>query len=177
MASGVAQNDVDTLFKGTRGRTKGTPVSYRYDPANVIAGITLTPSPDTDIRAGEIVAWSNTTSAPCVVRAVRSGFGGKYIGIARDSGRAKLGIYPTEIGVYTSGVHMLRTTAGETYVHGQRVFQGFNTADGGADRITNTNDPNVTVGLVYLPDGSTVSGDLSPRVPIIIDQYTNYSGK
>jgi hypothetical protein len=150
-----------TFLKDLRPFGNGTPVAYKYDPTAF--------SGDLDMASGEFAAFDATNRR--VVRYLRNGGAGNFIGISRDSalGMLKLGNQPalalTELSVFTSGVHSLLGKSAETYVHGTAVYmdatntQAITTVAGGGTQI----------GAVYLPGGESLSGAV--RVPVLIDGY------
>lgn len=156
--------DKYTFQKDLRPFGGGTPVAYPLDPAV------------TGLAQGEFVAWAS--SSKTLLRFVRAGEAGKYVGISRDSqiGVAKLGNQAalqaaiTPFSVFTTGVHEVLGTAGETYAHSNAVYMsGTNT-----QKITLVAGGGVQVGTVHLPDGSTRVGAVN--VPILIDEYTKTQG-
>lgn len=141
----------------------GSPVAYRY-VKSVFDADALG-----EIVQGELVAWDSGNRR--VIRYVRTGTS-KLIGISRDSaaGLKKLGNQPgldlTELSVWTSGIHELLGTAGETYLHGDSVFMS------GTDttKVTKVAAGGVQVGIVQNPQHVSYVGAV--RVPILIDTYT-----
>lgn len=164
--------DFYTFVKDIRQFGGGSPVAYRYDPAGLAEGA------GSPLLQGEMVAWANNTSTPVLVRFTRAGGAGKFVGITRESAKGvqKLGnqsaLTPTELSVFTSGVHNLKTLNGDTYNHGDAVYM----SSTDTDRVTVTAGGGTQVGKVFLPMDPAVVGDGSKRVPVIIDEYTNYSG-
>lgn len=164
--------DFMTFVKDIRHFGGGSPVAYRYDPSGLAEGA------GSPILQGEMVAWASNTSTPVLVRWVRDASAGKFVGIARESAKGvqRLGnqaaLTPTELSVFTTGVHNLRTSNGETYNEGDAVFMaGTNT-----DQVTKTAGGGTQIGKVFLPMDPAVVGDGTKRVPVIIDEYTNYAG-
>ncbi len=141
----------------------GSPVAYRY-----VASVFDADALGEPVQ-GEMLAWDSGNRR--VIRFVRTGTS-KFIGIARDSaaGLKKLGNQPaltlTEVSVWTTGVHELVGTAGETYLHGDSVFMS------GTDttKVTKVAAGGTQVGSVHNPQHQTISGAV--RVPILIDEYT-----
>ncbi len=165
--------DFMTFVKDIRAFGGGSAVAYRYDPVGLAEGV------GSPLLQGELVAWASNSSTPSLVRFTRAGAAGKYVGITRESAKGvqRLGnqaaLTPTELSVFTTGVHNMRTANGTTYNEGDVVYMnGTNTdavdkdASGGA----------VAVGRVFLPMDPAIVGDGLKRVPIIIDDYTNYAG-
>lgn len=149
-----------TFVKDLRPFGGGTPVSYNF--------AALTPA----LEQGEMVAWS--VSGQVLVRFVRDGSAGDFVGISRDSqlGLQSLGnqsallaaIIP--FSVFTTGIHELLGTAGETYTHGIAVYMsGTNTT-----AISSSAAGGVQVGTVHMPQGGSLVGAV--RVPVLIDEYT-----
>lgn len=151
-----------------RALSSGSPVSYRYDPT----AFTTDPlGVSGDMEQGEMCAWDVTNQR--VLRLQRAGGNGKYIGVSRDSARGmkKLGNQPglalTELSVFTSGVHALLGTVGQTYTHGNPVYMS------GTDttRVTKTQGSNgIQVGIVENPLFQSYVGAV--RVPVLIDAFT-----
>jgi len=157
----VPQRDFYTLTND--GRNHGAPRTWPYDPS---------PFGD-DVMQGELMGLAAGTAVR-LTNAVSSGSG--FIGVSRDSpGSArKLGLRATEISVWTSGVHLLRTTNGEVYAQGATVYR---TGGSVTDQITNGGAAANAVGTVLFPIGTgPITGTGQNRVPIIIDQYVNYAG-
>lgn len=143
----------------------GSPVAYRYDKT------AFTTDPLGQPGTGEMLAWDATNNR--ILRFNRTGANGKFIGVGRDSadGFQALGnqpaLVPTELSVMTSGVHALLGTTGDTYAHGNPVFQN------GTDttRVTKTQGSNgVQVGIVENPLNQSIVGAV--RVPVLIDTFT-----
>lgn len=157
----MSATDRPTFVKDVRPFGGGSPISYLVDPAV------------TDFAQGEFAAWAGSTTR-LLRRFVRAGEAGKLVGITRDSqlGVAKLGNQAAlaqavaHLSVFTTGIHEVLGTAGETYGHGMEVYMS------GTDtqKITLAAGGGVKVGMVYLPDGSTKVGAV--KVPILIDEYT-----
>jgi hypothetical protein len=176
----VPAADFYTFVKDIRQFGGGSPVAYRYDPAAIgtEAGDTTTG----ELKQGEMVAWAHNTSTPSLVRMIRNGGTGnalKYVGITRESaqGVKRLGnqaaLTPTELSVFTTGVHNMKTANGITYNEGDVVFM----VDGDTTAVNkDASGSAVAVGRVFLPMDPAVVGDGVKRVPVIIDDYTNYSG-
>src|SRR5574341_132146 len=127
----------------------GSPIPYKYtEPA---AGA---------ISMGEMVGWDATNRA--LARWVRTAGGMKFVGVTKDSALAikKLGnqtaLTPSELAVFTSGIHQFIGTSGDTYKHGDAIYM----APGANNTlVTNTNSGGpVQIGIVWLPDGTTLSG-------------------
>lgn len=161
--------DYSTFIKDiNRALSSGSPVSYRYDPT------AFTSDPlgiGGDVEQGEFCAWDVTNQR--VLRLQRAGGNGKYIGISRDSARGmqKLGnqaaLALTELSVFTSGVHALLGTVGETYTHGNPVYM----AGTDTTKVTKTQGSNgLQVGIVENPLAQTIVGAV--RVPVLIDTFT-----
>jgi predicted RecA/RadA family phage recombinase len=139
----------------------GSPIPYKYtEPA---AGA---------IAQGEMVGWDATNKI--LARWVRTGGALQFVGVTKDSALAiqKLGnqtaLTPTELAVFTTGIHQFLGTAGDTYKHGDAIYMA-----PGADntKVTNTNSGGPTrIGTCWLPDGTTLSGAV--LVPVLIDEYT-----
>lgn len=220
MAATPPKNDYNTFRRDIKRYGDGRPQKFLYvmkDGNGNQVGDLLT---NGDLRQGEMVAWSNNTSTPTLVRFVRDGSAGKFVGVMRDSpfGAKKLGVGYDQLfdpptitvgssgvqlppagsvllGVWQSGVHMMRATAGEVYYDGDPAFMAApSSTQLGTDKITNTPGGGaVQIGTVYLPNIPT-SPDTNPitirggpdvvlgpnpettRIPVIIDKYTNYSG-
>lgn len=150
-----------TFVKDLRPFGNGTPVSYNF--------VALA-SP---LFQGEFVAWDATVGV--LVRYLRTGSAGKLVGITRDSqaglqslgNQAALAAAINPFSVWTTGVHEMLGTAGETYTHGLAVYMQ------GTDTTAITSSQAVTgvqVGSVHLPDGTIKLGAV--RVPILIDNFT-----
>lgn len=172
--------DFNTFVKDTRNFGGGSAVAYRYDPTAIGAVAGAGDTTTTELRQGEFAAWSITSATPSLVRFERAGLAGKYVGITRESaiGVKRLGnqaaLTPTELSVYTTGVHNLRTNNGETYNEGDVVFMN----SSNSDQVTKVaGGSSAPVGRVFLPMDPAVVGDGSKRVPIVIDEYTNYAGQ
>ncbi len=142
----------------------GSPVAYRYDPAAFASDAFG------DIAQGEFCAWDATNFR--VLRYNRTGANGKLIGVSRDSafGLERLGnqaaLQLKELSVFTSGVHSMNGTLGETYTHGNVVYQS------GTDttRVTKTQGSNgVQVGIIWNPLNQSFVGAV--RVPVLIDNF------
>ncbi len=128
----------------------------------------------TDLAQGEMSAWDS--AAKVLKRFVRDGSAGHFVGISRDSqtGMAKLGnesalaAFVANIGVFSTGIHQLVGLSGDSFTHGVAVYMsGVDTT-----KVTVTAGGGVQVGTVHLPDGSTIVGDGSKRVSILIDEFT-----
>ena len=122
---------------------------------------------------GEMVAYSSNIRQ--VVRFVRDGTQGKFAGISRDSQATmrKLGnqsaldqFTAIDFTVFSTGVHLLKGKAGETYSHGDPVYMDSTNTD----VVTKTASGGVQIGVAWLPDGSQKVGAV--RVPILIDNFT-----
>lgn len=152
-----------TYVKDLRPFGNGSPVPYRY-VKSVFDGDVLG-----EPVQGELLAWDSANRR--IIRFVRTG-PHKLVGLGRDSasGLKKLGNQPgldlTELSVWTTGVHELVGTAGESYVHGDSVFMS------GTDttKITKVAAGGVQVGEVYNPENRTYTGAV--RVPILVDRFT-----
>lgn len=153
--------DFFTYVKDLRAFGEGTPVSYHFT--------VLTPP----AVQGEMMAWS--AASKVLVRFVRDGSAGKFVGISRDSqlsfqtlsNKPALNAFLDPFSVWTTGVHQMLGTVGEQYTHGSAVYMS------GTDTTAITASQGaggVQVGTVYLPDGSTIIGAV--RVPILIDNFT-----
>lgn len=145
---------------------QGSPVAYRYDHSAFVSDALG------DIGQGEMVGWDATNKR--VLRLNRTTANGKFLGVSRENavGLQKLGnqagLINTELSVMTSGVHQLLGTLGETYAHGDKVYEN------GSDttRVTKTQGSNgVQVGTVFNPLNLTFAGAV--RVPILIDTFTD----
>ena len=170
------QAEFYTFVKDLRPFGNGTPVAYKYDPtwttgSFVGAGLG-------DVVSGEFMAYDATNRR--VVRYAADGANGVLAGISRDSAFSlkKLGNQSAltaslvEFSVFTSGVHEMLGTTGDTYSHGQVVYQsGTNTqAVQKTQGAVSGGGSFVQVGTVYLPDGSQRVGVV--RVPVLIDGST-----
>lgn len=155
--------DFYTFLKDIRPYGNGSPVAYRYDSAAFASDA------QGGLAMGEMVAYDATNKR--VVRWVRNGGAGQFIGIARDSAvqMAKLGnqaaLNLIEFSVFTSGVHELLGLTGDTYVHGDAVYMNATSTI----QITKTAGGGTQIGAVYLPDGSSKVGQV--RVPVLIDSF------
>lgn len=155
--------DFYTFVKDIRPFGNGSPVAYRYDAAAFVSDA------QGDLAMGEMCAYDATNRR--VVRFVRTGGAGSFVGIGRDSaaGMKKLGNQPAlnliEYSVFTSGVHELLGLTGDTYVHGDAVFMNATSTI----QVTKTAGGGTQIGKVFLPDGSTRVGQV--RVPVIIDSF------
>lgn len=143
----------------------GTPVAYRYDAAAFVSDALG------ELAQGELVCMDTTNNR--LLRFNRTAANGKLVGVTRESAISmkKLGnqpaITPPEISVFTTGIHLMLGTVGETYTHNNAVFMN------GTDttKITKTQGSNgVQVGQVWNPLNLTYSGVV--RVPILIDDNT-----
>lgn len=160
----MALQDFYTFVKDLRPFGQGTPIAYRYQ-ASAFAADALG-----DLVSGEFAAYDATNRR--VVRFVRNGGAGQFIGITRDSaqGRKTLGDQAAldliDMSVFTSGVHSLTGIAGDIYSHGDAVFMsGTNT-----QVVTKTQGAGgVQLGAVFSPDGTQFNGAV--RVPILIDSF------
>ena len=156
--------DFYTYVKDLRPMGGGTPVSYRYD-ATAFAS-----DAQGELAAGEFCAYDATNKR--VVRFVRNGGAGQFIGVSRDSaaGIKKLGnqaaLSLLEFSVFTSGVHELLGLTGDTYLHGDAVYMNATSTI----QITKTAGGGTQIGTAYLPDGSSKVGQV--RVPVLIDGFT-----
>ncbi len=169
--------DFYTFVKDVRNFGGGSALGYKYDPANV--GQNPNDTTKTELFQGEMVAWSNSSTTPSLIRWVRDGSAGKFVGISRESatGVKRLGnqaaLTPTELSVFTTGVHNLRSNSGETYNEGDVVYMNSTFTD----QITKTAGGGTAIGRVFLPNSPAIVGDGSVRVPVIIDEYSNYAGQ
>lgn len=155
--------DFYTFLKDIRPLGNGSPVAYRYDTAAFVSDA------QGDLAMGEFAAYDATNKR--VVRFVRNGGAGQFIGVSRDSASAmkKLGNQPAlnliEFSVFSSGVHELLGLTGDTYVHGDAVYMNATSTI----QITKTAGGGVQIGAVFLPDGSQRVGQV--RVPVLIDAF------
>lgn len=149
----------ETFIKDLRPFGGGTPIGYK--------------TALTDLVNGEFAAWDNTNKT--LVRFVRDATAGPFVGITRDSlvGIQKLGNQPQLLAafqnpcsVFSTGVHSLLGSAGQTYVHSTPVYM----AGTDSQKITTVAGGGTQIGTVHLPDGSTLSGAV--RVPVLIDEFT-----
>ena len=164
--------DFYTYQQDVRAAFGGSPVAYVADSSLLVA------NGGTPLFQGEMVALKVAGNSKTVVRFVRDNSAGNFVGITRDSmqGTAKLGNQPAliqmttiELSVFTTGVHQLRGTVGETYSHGAPVYMSSQALQ--TDSITLTQGTNgAVVGVVWLPDNSTRVGAV--RVPVLIDNHT-----
>ncbi len=155
--------DFYTYRGDIRAALGGSPIAYDYD---------TTTSPG--LEQGEQVAYNATTKK--VVRFVRDGGQGKFVGITRDSHATllKLGNQPAlvkalvqQFSVFSTGIHELVGSVGDTYVHGDVVYM----ADTDTTKVTKTQGTGgIAIGTAHLPDGSSKVGAV--RVPILVDEYT-----
>lgn len=148
--------EYSTLLIDVRHRD-GSPVSYKI-------ATTLS------VESGQLMAWATGTKD--VVKFTAAGAAGKFVGVSRESSAlvTTLGsnavLKLAELSVYTTGIHALLGTAGDTYAHGDSVYMGADNT-----KVTKV-DPGagIVVGKVWLPDGTTKSGAV--RVPVKIDDHT-----
>ena len=152
--------DKYTYVKDIRARGEGSVVPY-----NIGAG-----SP-TDLAMGEFVEWDGTNRQ--LLRLATWSF--KFVGITAFSqlrmaslgNQAALASRNQPFAVWTSGIHKVTGTVGETYSHGDAVYM---TAAGGTQAVTKSaGTGGVQVGIAWLPDGTQVVGAVD--VPILIDEY------
>lgn len=165
--------DFPTFIADLRPFGNGTPFSYRYD-RTAFTGDVQVPvgNPSNDLNQGEMCAFDATNNR--VVRFQRSGANGKFVGVSRDSatGPQKLGNQPALLAslnpfsVWTTGIHGLLGTVGETYTHGNPVYM----AGTSTNTITKTAAGGVQVGIVHNPQNLSFVGAV--RVPILIDEFT-----
>lgn len=156
--------------------------TYRQDIRPFGGGSVITYTLDatvTTLYQGEMMALKVSGNARTVVRMVADGSAGDFVGISRDSltGIQTLGnqtaltakVY-SEFSVFTTGVHLMKTTVGETYTHGKAVYMGADTAT--VTTVGTSTQP--VVGMVFLPDNvqNPITGAASQRVPILIDEHT-----
>lgn len=162
--------DIFTWLGDLRARGDGTPVSFPVDP-NVLTDA-LGP-----LAQGEFLA--RRASDGKLVRFVRDGMAGRYVGISAQS-LIEVRLYGNQPGllapfleafeVWTTGLHLIAGSIGETYEHGDPVYMaGTNT-----QAVTKLAAGGVVVGTVYLPDGSTQIG--TARIPVLIDEATRTGG-
>ncbi len=141
----------------------GSPVAYRYDPTAFTAAAE-------DITQGELCAWDSTNRR--VVRFVRAGEAGKFIGLSRESAKSihKLGNQPAlnlrELSVFSTGIHELIGKLGETYNHGDAIYMD-STA---TNAVTKVAGGGVQIGTIHNPQNLTIQGNV--RVPVLIDEFT-----
>jgi hypothetical protein len=164
--------DFYTYQQDVRAAFGGSPVAYVSDSTLTVA------NGGTPLFQGEMVALKVVGNSKTIVRFVRDNTAGNFVGITRDSqqGTAKLGNQPAllqmtqiELSVFTTGIHQMLGTVGETYSHGQPVFMSSTALQ--TDTITSAAGTNgAVVGVVWLPDNSTRVGAV--RVPILIDNHT-----
>jgi len=169
--------DFMTFRQDLRPFGNGTVISYLPDTALV------------DLAEGELVGWN--ASVPGLQRWLQDGGGTNpqtqvFVGLSRDSQNtiASLGNQPAlsnflnvinRVGVWTTGIHLLQTKNGDSYTHGVGVyaFGNYTSGSGSQRQVTVTQPANgILVGAVYLPDGSTVIGDGTKRVAVLIDEFT-----
>jgi len=118
-----------------------------------------------DINAGDLV-WMDT-SAHVIKPADTDAHMAYLVGYAYDS--SFLNLYGTKkydpgVVAVCTGVGKFKTTAGDTYHHGDTLYLG---AD--AQTVTNTVGGNThPIGYVYLPFGGTVSGATGTMIEAII---------
>lgn len=156
--------------------------TYRQDIRPFGGGSVITYTLDPSVTVmyqGEFCALKVSGTARTVVRFVTDGSAGDFIGISRDSltGIQTLGnqaaltakVY-SEFSVFTTGVHQMKTTIGQTYAHGTAVYMGADTAT--VTTVGTSGQP--VVGMVFLPDNQSnpITGAASQRVPILIDNHT-----
>lgn len=140
----------------------GTPIAYRYLEAAFSVG--------QEPEQGEMMAWDSTNDR--IVRFVRDGSAGRFVGISRDSARSLKGLgnnaalTPTEFSVFTTGIHELLGIVGETYQHGEPVYMDATSTIS----ITRVAGGGTQIGTVHNPQHRTLSGNV--RVPVLIDEYT-----
>ncbi|SRR5213593_2963873 len=170
-------SDFYTLKTDLRAFGGGTPISYAYDKAELVAA-------QDDIEQGEMVGTveDETLEQTFVVRWTRDGLtmgapgaAGAFAGIARDSAKGihRLGnqsaLSLTELSVMTTGVHNLIGLSGDEFEHGVVVYMS--TTD--TTKVTVTQGSGgVAVGTVHLPNSKAITGDNKKRVPVLIDEYT-----
>jgi hypothetical protein len=175
----VPKSDFYTL--SGMNRTDIAPRSFKYDPADSAWAFSIFVPPNNpfqfgtsdEILQGEMVALVNgllETSA--VVRWNGDFFNLTFLGIARDSAREYKRTWrraPTSISVFTGGIHMLRSTPGETYYNAAVVKMNTSTND--TDQIRLGGSAAEAVGRVLLPPDNVdhIDGDGKVRVPILID--------
>lgn len=131
------------------------PVGYKVDP-------TATPT----IADGSLIAWNASTS---VVALMVAGTGANCIGVAEGQIPIASNIdnvtgLETILKVRAHGEFKFLTTAGDTYKHGEAVETGTSAL------IIKKGTPTAAnkVGIVWLPDGSSVSGGTGVSVTIKI---------
>jgi hypothetical protein len=158
--------DFYTFVKDLRPFGHGTPVAYKYVASAFVSDA------QGEIAQGEFCAYDSTNQR--VTRFARNGGNGVFIGVSRDSAVSmrKLGnqaaLALTELSVFTSGVHEFLGLTGDSYVHGDAVYMEATSTI----QITKTAGVGgVQIGQVFLPDGTTKTGQV--RVPVLIDAYTN----
>ena len=118
-----------------------------------------------DINSGDL-CWFDTSAH--ILKALDSDAHAAYLaGYAYDSSFINLyGTKKYDPGVVAvcGGVTRLKTTAGDTYHHGDSVYYVTD-----AQTITNTVGGNShPVGVVYLPFGNTVAGAVGTLVEVIV---------
>lgn len=165
----TVSSDFYTYVKDNRAFGGGSPVAYTADTTLLVE------NGGTPLYQGELVALKIAGNSATIVRFTRNGSAGDFVGITRDSmqGPAKLGnqaalvqMTSLELSVFTTGIHEMLGTVGETYAHGQMVYMGADTAT-----ITNVQGTGgVIIGIVWLPENTTKVGAV--RVPIQIDNHT-----
>lgn len=160
-------SDFYTYRKDVRPFGGGSVITYTLDPTV------------TTLYQGEMMALKVSGNARTVVRFVTDGSAGDFVGISRDSltGIQSLGnqaaltakVY-AEFSVFTTGIHQMKTTVGQTYAHGTAVYMGADTAT--VTTVGTSGQP--VVGMVYLPDNlaNPVTGSATARVTILIDNHT-----
>jgi hypothetical protein len=155
----MAIRDWPSYVGKVRSNARGTPILMRLGTTQA-----------QDIRQGELVRWSASDNG--IVRHVRDQ---SVVGLTAESQVSNLWTLGTQprftpdpvlVKVFTSGLHELVGTDGETYNHGVEVYMG-------SDSQTITTVAGVggvKVGKVWLPNPAPKVGAV--RVPILIDEYT-----
>lgn len=134
----------------------GNPQAYLFDPTDTIP-------------AGALVRW-NTVTGKVTTLAASANFAA-FIGVSEFqvpqsspidntaagnvSGNTNMGLVRRE------GIFPFKTTAAQTYVHGDSVKRG-------ADDLTVSVSGTEVIGYVNLPNGSTITGAAGVTVPIEI---------
>jgi hypothetical protein len=131
----------------------GDPQVYVTDPAGTI-------------EMGDLVKWNTGTSM--VDRLGAAADAAAFLGVAEGQIPVASNIdnatgLENKIRVRQSGIFLFKTTAAESYVHGDAVTIG---ADN--QTILKTATPAEVIGYINLPDGNTVVGAAGLRIEVQI---------
>lgn len=118
------------------------------------------------ISQGDMIQWDTGARK---ATPLTTASGAIFLGVSESAqplaglGSSTVSLTGDVVRVKSTGVHAMKTTMGETYVHLTPVFMG-----GDAQTVTNAGGQARLIGRCWVPGGQSITGASGVKVPVLI---------